>query len=228
MPALALPSPVPSLWGGRRGEGPAGLDAAKSACTLPHQTLSIGSFPGGRLAEPAQPVRTRSERRISATASGVRAASSSSPAAVARVREEREAEEELVDGEQRGGDEAGRLGEGDLQVLAAAQGLQQGAEVAGRLERLVFGLRGGACGRGRRRRGPCSARRGRASAPRARPGERPGTAGRGSAAAGRRWCPAARGGVCSSVGRGRGCSRDSVRASPRSRTGGRGRGSRPG
>ena len=205
MPALALPSPVPSLCGGAGGLWAAGREPGpgQGACTLPHQALSIGSFAGGALAEPVQPVAhalgAQTARR---PASGVSAAacSSSSPSG-ARAREQGEAEEELVDGEERGGDVAGRLGEGDLQVLAAAQRLQQGAEVAGGVEGLGSDAPRGCCSRARPCRGPCSAGRGRASAPRATPVARRGTAGRGSAPAGRRLSPAARGAARSWVGR---------------------------
>ena len=95
------------------------------------------------MAEPAQPVQDALGAQDLRHGVGGQGGNEFLAGGVARVREEREAEEELVDCEQRGGDETGRLDEGGLQVLTAAQGLQQGAEVAGRLKSLVFGLRGG-------------------------------------------------------------------------------------
>src|ERR1700753_3270029 len=98
MPALALPSPGPFyVW-----VLGAGRSRPESACTLPHQPLSIGSLAGGELAdafEPlAHPLGTEEIIDLVGRQRGLQLVLAPRPS------QQRKAEEQLIDDEEWGGD----------------------------------------------------------------------------------------------------------------------------
>ena len=126
------------MWGAGRVVGCWGASRTRPRCAHPTASSVVYWFTRrGPLAEAVQPVaHALGAKQLVDLVGRQRGRLLLVEPVRGGAREQGEAEEELVGGEERGGDVAGRLGEGDLQLLAAAQRLQQGAEVAGGVEGL--------------------------------------------------------------------------------------------
>ena len=135
---------------------------------------SIGSF-AGELTELVQPVAHALGTKQLIDPLGRQRGVELPAGVLAGPGEQREAEEELVDGDERRGGVAGRVGERDLEVLAAAQETAAPWRGCRRRRARRSGSPRWRRSRWRPGRAPCSARRGRASARPATPGGRRGT-----------------------------------------------------